>query len=231
MPIEPLNDAPGWFGKISTQGDFAQRRLPAEFVQLCDDWLSRMLVASREQLGERWLDTYLTAPLMRFAWAPGIADAHWWFGVLMPSCDNVGRYFPLLIAQRRPRPPLDRLALDHLDAWLDHLAKAAARTLAEGETTACFEQTLGEAPPWPTPGTPAAPTVQASGTHERHAFGQRTSIERWLHALAAEGLQQRFQGCSIWWSQKAGSTPAAVDIASGLPEAGVFSRLLAGEAA
>ena len=80
-------------------------------------------------LGARWLDTYLTAPVLRFAWAPGVVDMKWWFGVLMASCDNVGRYFPLVIAQPRTQPPIDRAGLDHLDRWYAVLANAAMRTL------------------------------------------------------------------------------------------------------
>src|SRR3954470_21220148 len=85
----------GWYGKLAGLGDFAQRRLPPEWVGACDHWLSGAMRGAREQLGVRWLDIYLTAPVLRFAWAPGVVDPQWWFGVLMPSCDSVGRYFPL----------------------------------------------------------------------------------------------------------------------------------------
>ena len=61
----------GWFGKLACLGDFASRRLAPDFTQACDAWLSRCVEASRAQLGERWLETYLTSPLWRFAWAPG----------------------------------------------------------------------------------------------------------------------------------------------------------------
>lgn len=228
MSVEPASrDAPGWFGKISTLGDFAHRRLPTDFVQACDAWLSRVLVASREQLGERWLAAYLTAPLMRFAWAPGIAGGQWWFGVLMPSCDNVGRYFPLLIAQRRARPPLDRLALDHLEAWFDHLAIAAAGTLAEGQTTARFEAALSAAPPWPTPaGAYSTEIMSASG---RHALGSQASIGPWLQGLAAQDLQARFAGCSIWWRRGEGRS-GAIEVTPGLPDSLGFVALLTGDA-
>ena len=132
-------DTPGWYGKLSALGDFAGRRLPDAFRAACDPWLSQAMAGSRAQLGERWLDVYLTAPVLRFAWAPGVFDAHWWFGVMMPSCDNVGRYFPLLVAHPRPRAPVDRIALDHLDLWLEHLAGAAVQTLLEDASVEAFE--------------------------------------------------------------------------------------------
>ena len=221
-------DAPGWYGKLSTLGDFAQRRLPAEVVQASDVWLSRVLGASRQQFGERWLDVYLTAPVMRFAWAPGVVDAHWWFGVLMPSCDNVGRYFPLLIAQRRTLPPLDRIALDHLEAWFDHLANAATRTLGERATVETFEQALGDAPPWPTPGAPAALAPRPTPGGERYALGPRDSIGQWLHAMAIDELHARFKGCSIWWRQSTAAQEVSVSVVTGLPDAAAFAQMLSG---
>ena len=92
-------EAPGWYGKLAVLGDFASRRLPQHFVEACDAWLARGVEASRAQLGARWLDVYLTGPIWRFAWAPGVVDAQGWFGVMMPSVDKVGRYFPLLVAR------------------------------------------------------------------------------------------------------------------------------------
>jgi type VI secretion system protein ImpM len=242
MPVEPvtgaadtgLREAPGWYGKISTLGDFAQRRLPAEFVQASDAWLSRTMVASRQQLGERWLEGYLTSPVMRFAWAPGVvagAGPHWWFGVLMPSCDSVGRYFPLLIAQRRTRPPLDRIALDHLELWFAHLANAATHTLGERATVEGFEQALGEAPPWPSAAAVAAlstlaPCAAPGGVS--YAFGHRVSMSQWLHAIALDELHARFAGCSIWWRQGDATRDTEAEVVKGLPEPTAFAQMLTG---
>ena len=225
-PVDP--DAPGWFGKIATLGDFAQRRLPPEFIRIGDDWLSRGMSATREQLGERWLDTYLTAPVIRFAWAPGVAGTCWWFGLLMPSCDSVGRYFPLLIAQRRVKPPLDRIAIDHLEAWYDHLARAATQTLSEQSSVDAFETTLGTAPPWPTPGGPARLTAQATGDGSHYRLAPRASLNRWLNAMAVEDLHARFAGCTIWWNGGDATREATASIVTGLPDGVGFARMLSG---
>lgn len=240
MPVEPLSTAadsrgaPGWYGKISTLGDFAQRRLPVAFVEASDAWLSHTMLASRQQFGERWLEGYLTSPVMRFAWAPGVlmpTETHWWFGVLMPSCDSVGRYFPLLIAHRRPRPPLDRIALDHLELWFAHLAHAATDTLRAQATVEGFEQALREAPPWPSAAAVAtlstlAPSAAPGGLS--YAFGHRVSMSHWLHAIALDDLHARFSGCSIWWRQGDATRDTEADVVKGLPEPAVFAQMLAG---
>lgn len=226
MSTEPLSEAAGWYGKLAPLGDFAQRRLSAEFVQRTDAWLSRAMSASREQLGERWLDLYLTAPVMRFAWAPGVVDTQWWFGLLMPSCDKAGRYFPLLIAQRRPLPPLDRIALDHLEAWFDHLALAATRTLGEGASVEAFEQALLDAPPWPTPGVTAPVTTRVTAHGQHYRLGPWVTPHRWLHALGVAELHARFAGCTLWWRPGGAGQGASASVTRGLPEPAAFADML-----
>lgn len=227
-PAPESRDAPGWYGKLATLGDFAQRRLPQPCVAVCDAWLSAAMRSSREQLGERWLETYLTAPLLRFAWAPGVVDPQWWFGLLMPSCDSVGRYFPLLVAHPRARPPEDRIALDHLELWYEHLAQAAMRTLndAQGSVEA-LEEALHEAPPWPTPGR--APLMLAQTMSQGHhlRLGRAAPLSQWLHALAAQELLSRLAGCSVWWRVTETGVEDSVDIVKGLPQGRAFVELLA----
>ncbi|MET0351344.1 MAG: type VI secretion system-associated protein TagF, partial [Rhizobacter sp.] len=109
--------ATGWYGKLSVLGDFAHRRLPQPFVDVLDDWLSRGMEASRAQLGDEWLDVYLTGPLWRFALAPGVVDPQWWFGVMMPSVDKVGRYFPLVVARAAAMAPESAAGVAGLDRW------------------------------------------------------------------------------------------------------------------
>ena len=45
----------GWFGKLPSLGDFAQRRLPPEFVQVWDDWLGAELARVRMRHDSGWL--------------------------------------------------------------------------------------------------------------------------------------------------------------------------------
>lgn len=89
---------PGWYGKMPSLGDFVSRRLPDEFIRQWDDWLQGCMACVRAELGSDWLPRYLVAPVRRFWLAPGLVSASGWVGVLMPSVDGVGRYFPLTIA-------------------------------------------------------------------------------------------------------------------------------------
>jgi type VI secretion system protein ImpM len=216
--------APGWYGKIASLGDFASRRLAPEWIQACDRWLAAGVAASRHQLGDAWLNAYLAAPLMRFAWGPGVVDSQWWFGVLMPSCDNVGRYFPLMIATPRNTPPADRFALDHLELWWNGAASAAIGTLADGSDLAQFERALEELPPWPAV-RPAQPWA-GGPLAQLHTLPPGTSLTDIVHALAAAQFTHHLHGHGFWWSWRPQGGASSCRIVPGLPAAELFARLL-----
>ncbi len=220
--------AAGWFGKVSMLGDFASRRLAPDWVQSCDQWLSSGMDASQRLLGGGWLPAYLSAPLWRFAWAPGVVDSQWWFGVLMPSSDNVGRYYPLVVAQPRPAPPVDRFALDHLELWWRHVADAALRTLAEDARVEAFEEDLMQAPPWPMSGqAPVVRVVPAPG-RERLTVERAATLEGFLHGLAATSLLGRLQGNSLWSAHGHPGSQLNFTLLEGLPTPDAFTELMTG---
>ena len=88
----------GWYGKVPGSGDFVTRRLPPAFLEPWDAWLRVALAGSRARLGDGWLDAFLSMPAWRFVLDPGIAGVDAWAGLLAPSVDSVGRYFPLTVA-------------------------------------------------------------------------------------------------------------------------------------
>jgi len=93
----------GFYGKLPSLGDFASRRLSQDFIQPWDAWLQSSLATSKELLAEQWLKYYLTSPIWRFALSPGLCGKDAWLGIVMPSVDRVGRYFPLTIACKVPQ--------------------------------------------------------------------------------------------------------------------------------
>lgn len=93
---------PGWYGKLPALGDFASRRLPPLFIEPWDRWLASGLAEWRAG-DEAWLDAFLAAPTLRFALGAGVPfeQSPGYVGVLMPSVDRVGRYFPLTVVRAR----------------------------------------------------------------------------------------------------------------------------------
>jgi type VI secretion system protein ImpM len=120
----------GYFGKIPSHGDFVSRGLPPGLVAAWDQWLQACIHASRQQLGDRWLTHYLTSPVWRFAISPGVLGPGGLGGVMMPSVDRVGRYFPLMIAATGAPPLLDWFQ-KHVE-WYDAIEELARASLDTG---------------------------------------------------------------------------------------------------
>jgi type VI secretion system protein ImpM len=216
--IEPPPAAPGWYGKMPSLGDFASRRLPESFVGAWDRWLSAGIGASRAALGEAWLDCFLRAPIWRFGLMPGAIDAQTWFGVMMPSVDRVGRYFPLTIAAQVGLPG-SLEAVGRLQAWLRKLHDAALATLDDGYSVAQFEAALETILMSPAADAPSAVAPIDPGSWPIHE-------DDLVHALAGRALPRLWQDCggqSLWWC----SEGFAIRPYRGLPSAELFHTLLA----
>lgn len=130
MSEAPSGLTAGIFGKLPSRGDFVRGGLPGDFVAAWDDWAQRMLVRTREVLGDRWEAAWLDAPAWRFAMPPGTCGAGAAIGVLLPSVDRVGRYFPLAVAA------VAALSLSELSGQADDFlerVEEAGREALDGE--------------------------------------------------------------------------------------------------
>ena len=199
----------GYFGKVSTQGDFVSRRLPAHLVQAWDAWLQECMAASQEELGPLWLERYLTSPVWRFAIAPGVLGPEGLGGVMMPSVDRVGRYFPLMVGAVGAPPLLDWF---HDQAtWYDAIEDLARESLDAG----FMLEYLDEAP---NP-VPAALVPAMTGTAWR--FPLRGD-------MTATIARTTLQGHSLWWSGGGPCVEASMLVCRGMPQAQGFSAMLDG---
>lgn len=139
-------ESPGIFGKLPWLGDFVTRRLPHSFVEPWDDWLQRGMAATREALGDGWLDSFLTAPVWRFLLPAGSAGPAM-AGLLMPSVDRVGRYFPLTLASPLDADPGPEAPL-RAAAWFDALERTALAALDDATAPEAWEAAVeGLGPP------------------------------------------------------------------------------------
>lgn len=153
-----MSTAPGWYGKLPSLGDFASRRLAPEFIERWDLWLGEGLAAQRAALGEAWLEAYLNSPVWRFVLMPGVMpdavpgapanalSASAVAGVLMPSVDRVGRYFPLTIVAPLARPPDGAGGVEELLAWLHRLEDVALDALQDDWSIDQLDEVLAALP-------------------------------------------------------------------------------------
>ncbi len=137
-------DVPGWFGKLPGTGDFAQRRLSARFIEVWDAWLQHNLFELRN-LHEDWSEHYLQAPVWHFRLGADLINANEWIGVLMPSVDSVGRYFPLTLAvELLPLNDDASEVQDYVQQWWSRSSEMALRALEGDQDAASFDTVLNE---------------------------------------------------------------------------------------
>ena len=113
----------GLYGKLPAYGDFLVRNLSAEFINPWDEWLQHFIAGSKEQIGENWLDIYLTSPVWHFTLSPGVIDNKTWAGVMMPSVDRVGRYFPVSMVKPFSSSVCPVSFMHDQHAWFNELEK------------------------------------------------------------------------------------------------------------
>jgi len=215
-----FDPTPGFFGKVMTHGDFVSRRLPPTLLGIWDAWLQAGMQGSREQLGARWLDTYLTSPIWRFVLAPGVCDNRAWAGVLMPSVDRVGRHFPLTIAAGATS---DGAILDWVGSgkeWFDQLEDLALSSLADGFVLDQFDAALQAMAPLPDVDSGLRPG--AAGC--RIALDSVDAVSSHLALVSAAALR----GHSTWWTDGSTAVEPSLLMCRGLPAPAAFGGMLAG---
>ena len=229
----------GWYGKIPALGDFASRGLPHDFVHAWDSWLQHSIAASRAHLGEQWLDLYLTSPIWRFALMPGACSASGWAGILMPSVDKVGRYFPLTIAAQLGPHPQSMATAFSAQEWYVALEQIALSMLALDASPAALEQSLADTPLLAGGGDPS----QQRGAQELAAWWQTGSnapkalplpklsaLPDLIDATAHDVLAATGAGKTLWWMADEESEAGQLHCFSGLPPEDYFAVLLRGAA-
>jgi type VI secretion system protein ImpM len=230
----------GLYGKLPTHGDFLRRRVADDFIAAWDPWLQSCIAESRAVLGEQWLSVYLTSPVWRFALAPRVCGAAPAAGLLVPSVDRVGRYFPLTLVWPTPielstlevavhfqqsfetaeRLLLDTLALEHFEfADFDRRVMELGHTFGAVKPSGTLRMTkdsataviLSNARPW------YVPLQQMSALHAPA-----------LQLLGCH-LDARTDTGGMWWTDGSAVIAPSWLMTRGLPDPRSYSAMLDGE--
>jgi type VI secretion system protein ImpM len=211
MPGTEIN--PGLYGKVPARGDFLSRRLDAEFIAGWDEWLQRAIRESREKLGERWLECFLSAPVWRFVLPAGMYSKPGWVGLIAPSVDRVGRYFPLTLAAPLHHETIDLPAtLAAALGWLDALEALALEALTPELDFDAFDQRLSAlalpagVPVAAAPSDDTVPLGAAQATFEAWTFAAEVSDDIVTRVLMEPSRALR--AASAIWLSRGGETLA-----------------------
>ena len=204
--MSDIDAVPGWYGKLPTLGDFASRRLGSDFIEPWDLWLGEGIAAQRAKLGEGWLDAYLQSPVWRFVLLPGalpsLTPQRPVAGVLMPSVDRVGRYFPLTIVAGLPRVPSSASEMESLLGWLHRLEDLALDALNDDWSVDELEQALDALPAALPDGTSNLPEHLAEPFT---AMGQALQSDG--RFIAIDGVRGRAELATLWSASFADALP------------------------
>ncbi|KQV59230.1 hypothetical protein ASC95_28385 [Pelomonas sp. Root1217] len=200
-----MSGVAGWYGKLPALGDFASRRLTPEWITQWDGWLAAGLHQLRVDAPDTWLNDYLASPAWRFALLPGaLPDGPGEglrVGVMIPSVDRVGRYFPLVVISPPLPRPNDGAQVAALWQWAGQIEEIAVNALHEDWSAETLDAALTDAPP------PAAAAPDRS---------LPPALANLLSQAAWDGLQ----GCSLWLH--AGGGPS---VQPALPQGAAFAAL------
>ncbi|MBV6388437.1 MAG: hypothetical protein JNIBNLAF_00029 [Nitrosomonas europaea] len=229
----------GWYGKIPSLGDFVSRRLPPDFINTWDTWLQQGMAISRTQLGECWVDLYMTSPIWRFILMSGICGHTLWAGILMPSVDKIGRCFPLMIATPiEPHPDMLFTVLS-AQTWYASLEQLALASLNVNISPDDLDRNLDEHPfpglhinrPVPVQEQEFADWWQLESSTESNDYrtlslSSPNSLTELFETTADNLLTTRGFGKSIWWNVSPETGATRLHCCTGLPPANHFALLL-----
>ncbi len=233
--MSSLHTSPGFYGKLPILGDFVSRRLPAHFVQAWDAWLQEALSASREQLGPSWLNIYLTSPIWRFGLSPGTCGADAWAGILMPSVDSVGRYFPLTVAVLIPQKDILPWLFFGGAEWFRKLEKLALSVLEDELDFDQFDRELEKQALAPILPSGDRNSVACELNENRSQLIFQVSMselsqvrEAFVH-LSTCLLGKYLPNYSLWCTSGSDKVEPSLLAYQGLPPPTVFVKFLAGQ--
>ncbi|WP_051906330.1 type VI secretion system-associated protein TagF [Methylomarinum vadi] len=213
----------GYYGKVPTHGDFVSRGLPASFIDPWDAWLQEAVITSRRQLGNNWLDSYLTSPIYRFVLSPGICGEHSWLGILMPSVDRVGRYYPMTIGLLNQHNINPFLAMQREVTWFTNAETLALSSLADNFNLQEFNDQLSRLSPEIlndncVNGFDEEPSERQPSHHAwQQTFGNKQNICDVLPCFLDTQLKEQFFAYSVWWTQGSERVAPSLLICEGLP--------------
>ena len=167
---------------------------------------------------------------------PGVCGNKAWAGILMPSVDKVGRYFPLTICCELQRLPASAEELGALLGWINQLEQPA---LAALETQHTVEQLEVELKPrfmdlFPEIEEKQRTTIlRLARTADSVAndiipitSATTTNIANIMSFSAAQALADAYFGKTLWWCHT--DTTILFKCCSGLPDTDEFVCMLRG---
>lgn len=216
--------SPGFYGKLPARGDFVSRRLDEAFRSAFDGWLERSIATSKRQLGSGWLPTYLRSPIWRFVLGPNLCGEPPVAGVMIPSVDRVGRYFPFIVAAQLPGCLSPGTLFHGARGWFDRAEALVLTSLDDLFDLDAFDRAVAGLglPAYARTGSGAQPQAMRLDLSEG---GDLSATYAHILDRVLMGSDMRF---SLWWTVGSEKVRASVLLGQGMPAPTNFAALLDG---
>lgn len=222
----------GFFGKIPLTGDFIHRRMSSVFMNRWDEWLKINILHSQKKLGERWLPIYSQSPMWRFCIAPGVIDNKAYLGIMIPSVDSVGRYFPLTVAQPVDPKAIPFILSDTANQWFQNIEDLLLDLLEGYEPNLqVFDAKIAALEPKWIDAVAPIPTGQAAMDKAfslRLEVGSAATINHSVSSMMLHNLAESKKGFTFWWNEGSEAYQPSILMSDKLPAMDQFCALLDG---
>ncbi|MGZ2747552.1 type VI secretion system-associated protein TagF [Burkholderia stagnalis] len=210
-------EPPAWYGKIPGAGDFVSRRLPHTLAGWWERWLQQGMAAMRQRGADEIARYYTVAPVWNFLIPAGAGAACVQPGCVAPSCDRVGRYYPVLVTLPMHAADYWSGLPDAADAFYWQIGSALLDAIRHARAPLDLEAALAQVRL--VPGDAGPDDAPAQALQEPSA------------APAWPGLSGYFDphgATSFWWTNRADGSPLRTHAHTGAPDGPLFLRLFGG---
>ena len=137
--------APGWYGKLPSTGDFVHHRLSEQQISPWNHWFQQGLMHWHQQAWS-FSANFLHAPVWNFVLPVTATRPQIQMGCLLPSCDRVGRDWPLLALHSFPLRQWHPAQLTISGDWFQDLGATLLRAVQNPLNGEQLEQQIQSSP-------------------------------------------------------------------------------------
>lgn len=226
----------GVYGKIPAHGDFVHQNLPRHFLDRWDHWMQQSILASQDSLGEAWLGLFLISPVWRFALPRNVIDDQVWAGIILPSVDKVGRYYPLTLVSPLPASVGVCELMSKAKSWFASLEDAAITVLEQGLDIDGLINELQTSLV-----TPELDHIHVDDLNPQHRLqhviplspftqcSTENSIQGVMPQLCDALIRTQSVDFSVWWTEGGEHVESAMLLADKLPRPTSYAAMLNGQ--
>ncbi|MDH3379454.1 MAG: type VI secretion system-associated protein TagF, partial [Gammaproteobacteria bacterium] len=179
---------------------------------------------------------YLTSPIWRFGVSEGICGDQAWAGLMLPSVDKIGRYYPLTLAAPIAGNAQLFILAQGDDEWFSDLERVALSVLENNPENVDFNENVAALQPPPTnqhnqgsQPSDIGGAISASADHWIMEVEPPDQFNRSSLYLARQLLLDKISRLSLWWTRGSEHVRPCVLISAELPAASGFAALLDGD--